>query len=217
MPTDVSEPTYSKALELVDEAARRRLAREPDGFDEKTWRAHIAGVAESARVLAARLPGIDPERMRVFGLLHDIGKRWSETARHVFHGLSGYHYMKAFGYRDTARICLTHSFILKDNRANLLPNPDDTIGEAYALLKDIPYNDEDRLIQLCDWLNDCGTPCTIAYRASSIIRRYPAFDPERTLRLAEAVQSLKSEFDRRCGEDVYTVLGIASFDDPGQR
>lgn len=213
----MSEPTYRKAMELVDEAARRRLAREPDGFDEKTWRAHIEGVAEAARVLAARLPGMDPERLRVFGLLHDIGKRWNETERRVFHGLSGYHYMKAFGYSGTARICLTHSFIIKDSRANLLPNSDDTMGEAYALLKDITYNDEDRLIQLCDWLNDCGTPCTIAYRAASIIRRYPAFDPERTRRLAEAVQALKSEFDRLCGEDIYAVLGINPLNDPGQR
>lgn len=203
-----SEPSRETAERLINEAAERRRREAPSGFDEAAWRAHSFGVARLAERIASRA-GLDAEKAFVSGLLHDIGKRWNETQENVFHSLSGYHYMAAFGFKGVARICLTHSFPLLHSAENLLPNPDALVNEARGVIETFgEYDDFDRLIQLCDWLNDCGTDCSVEYRAASIIRRYPEIPARKTLILADTVSDLKKRFDALCGEDVCKICGI---------
>ena len=113
------------------------------------WIAHSQSVAENARLIAQRA-GMDEQRACLFGLLHDIGRRAGITGiRHIF---DGYDYMTALGQPEVARICLTHSFPLPDIRA--FNGRMDCTGEQLAFLQDFlsrnPYDDYDRLIQLCD-------------------------------------------------------------------
>lgn len=207
---DARSPSRKTAARLINEAAERRKREAPAGFNEQTWRAHSFGVARLAEKLALQA-GLDANKAFVSGLLHDIGKRWNETEENVFHSLSGYYYMSAFGFKDAARVCLTHSFPIRFPSENLLPNPDVLVNEALKLIKGFgEYDDYDRLIQLCDWLNDCGTDCSVEYRAVSIIRRYPEIPAEKTLVLADAVLELKKRFDGLCGKDVYAICGITT-------
>lgn len=203
-------PSREYAAELIDEAAERRMKVSPDGFDEVSWRAHSFGVARLAEKIAARTSFMDPYRAYVSGLLHDIGKRWNEYGENTFHPLSGYHYMSAFGFKEVARTCLTHSFLVRGSRKNLMPNPDNLVAEAARLVRPLRYDDYDRLIQLCDWLNDCGTDCTIEFRARSLIRRYSELPERRTMVLADAAQRLKARFDRVCGGDIYEICAVTA-------
>lgn len=204
-----SFPSIETTQELIDEAAKRRRQKAPDYFDASSWRAHIEGVGKAAHDIAASLPDLDPSRARIMGLLHDIGKRWGEIEENTFHPLSGYYYMMASGFPAVARICLTHSYILQEDGETLSRTPEPFAKEAYAILKNFEYDDYDRLIQLADWLNDCGHPCTIEFRAASILKRYPFFSKEKVFRTAEAVEKIRSEFEKRTGKSIYSLTGIS--------
>lgn len=208
-PTDAYNPSEEQAFRLVDEAAERRKKYASSGFDEKSWKKHSLGVALIAKKIAAEA-GLDQNRAFISGLLHDIGKRWNENTENVFHGLSGFYYLKAFGFDQTARVCLTHSFPTTECSENLLPNPDPIVNHAKKVLQTLgEYDAYDRLIQLCDWLNDCGTDCSVEYRTNSIIRRYPQIPAQKTLILADAVKKIKNEFDTLCGKDILKICNIA--------
>ena len=64
--------------------------------------------ARCAEKIAARCPGLDPDKAYVLGLLHDIGRWYGDG--HLCHVYYGWKYMTELGYDDVARICLTHSF-----------------------------------------------------------------------------------------------------------
>ena len=107
------------------------------------WEQHSRYAAESAGRIAERCPGLDPERAYIYGLLHDIGRKFGISG--LAHVYDGYHYLMELGYANAARIALTHSFNLKDIR--------DYIGkfdineseqeEIRAFLAEIEYNDYD--------------------------------------------------------------------------
>lgn len=66
-------------------------------------------------MIAEKCGDISSEVAYVLGLLHDIGRREGQTqARHC---IDGYNFMKAEGYEDCARICMTHTFQYKDVNA----------------------------------------------------------------------------------------------------
>ena len=93
---------------------------------------------------------MDGDRAYAMGLLHDIGRR--EGVMDMKHIICGYRFMKAMGYVDIARICLTHSFPYKNIKSYNGKN--DCSEEETIFIKDFleqrEYDDYDRLIQLCD-------------------------------------------------------------------
>ena len=98
-------PSLEQAQQLLTEAG----ARNPG-----PWIAHSRHVADAARRIAERVPGMDGEAAYIAGLLHDIGRREGVTGmRHV---LDGYRYLSGLGYEDAARISITHSFANGDIR-----------------------------------------------------------------------------------------------------
>src|SRR5690606_346114 len=98
-------PGAEEAEQILLEASRRNPG---------PWVDHSRVTAQAAREVAAHLPGLDTDRAYIFGLLHDIGREAGVyDMRHI---MDGYRLMSARGYPAVARICLTHSFPLKDVR-----------------------------------------------------------------------------------------------------
>ena len=79
------------------------------------WVEHSRSVAENARRIAEHTDCINPDTAYTMGLLHDIGRAAGVSGiRHIF---DGYDRMNELGQPTIARICLTHSFPLKNIRA----------------------------------------------------------------------------------------------------
>lgn len=82
--------------------------------------------------------------------------------------------MTALGQPEVARICLTHSFPLPDIRA--FNGRMDCTGEQLAFLQDFlsrnPYDDYDRLIQLCDAISLPDGACIVEKRLVDVALRH---------------------------------------------
>lgn len=80
------------------------------------WVEHVKNVASAAKIIAKNA-GMDGEKAYVLGLLHDIGRRTGiAQVRHI---IDGYDYAVSKGWDEVARICLTHSFPVKDVDADM--------------------------------------------------------------------------------------------------
>lgn len=75
------------------------------------WTSHSYNVAQAAKIIAENC-NMDSEKAFVCGLLHDIGRRTGIAA--VRHIIDGYDYAVSKGWNEVARVCLTHSFPVKD-------------------------------------------------------------------------------------------------------
>lgn len=189
------------------ERARKMLA-EAENLNPGPWADHSRVAAENAGRIAEKCDGIDPAAAYVAGLLHDIGRR--EGVSHVRHVLDGYTYLAGQGYDDAARICLTHSFPIADMHT-YFGKLDCTREQADFLqkyLRDIEYDDYDRLIQLCDALSLPQGAVVMEKRFVDVAMRYGL--PDFTLSKWQANYDLKEYFDQKAGCSIYSLLpGIA--------
>ena len=55
------------------------------------WEQHSLVTADNARRIAEKVPGMDPEKAYIMGLLHDIGRREGVTG--MLHLIDGYDYL----------------------------------------------------------------------------------------------------------------------------
>lgn len=133
-------PSRSTAHALLDEAEQ---------LHPGDWVPHVKLVARAAEAIAAKL-GMDAEKAYVFGLLHDIGRRYGKF--NLIHGYHGYQYLTSLGYPAAARICLTHSFVTRriDETGGHWDGTAEEKLHAQALLNDFEWDDYDRLILFCD-------------------------------------------------------------------
>lgn len=104
--------------------------------------------------------------------MHDIGRRTGiADVRHI---IDGYDYAMSRGWDEVARVCLTHSFPVKDIDADI--GKKDITAEQYvfikAFLEGIEYDDYDKLIILCDSLGDANGLCILEKRLIDTTRRY---------------------------------------------
>ncbi len=164
---------------------------------------HSRNVATAAERIAAQA-GMDAEKAYVFGLLHDVGRSAGWTGdRHMY---DGYMMMKALGYTDVARICITHAFMVQDINATV--GRWDTTQEEKAFmdrfLQNTVYDDYDRLIQLCDALGDKDGLCILEKRMVDVSMRHGLHPC--TLERWEKTFELKAYFDSLCGCSIYRLL-----------
>lgn len=112
---------------------------------------HVFNVAKIAEAIAKRTHKLNPEVAYILGLLHDIGRVKDETLTGVPHTLEGYQYLREKGYLRAAKICVTHSFINPNFKDSDFPAYSKQALQAVrGLLKNIRYDDYDKLIQLSD-------------------------------------------------------------------
>ena len=167
------------------------------------WTKHSHNVANAAELIAKSC-GMDSEKAYVCGLLHDIGRRNGIAA--VRHIIDGYDYAILQGWSDVARVCLTHSFPVKDIDADI--GKKDITNEQYIFIKnfldELEYDDYDKLIILCDALADANGFCVLEKRFIDTTRRYGIypFSIDRWNKTYE----YKEYFEKRIGRSIYYLL-----------
>lgn len=168
------------------------------------WVVHSQNVAEAARLIAEASGYLDVDKAFVCGLLHDIGRRTGIAA--VRHIIDGYDYAISKGWDEVARICLTHSFPVKDIEADI--GKKDISKEQYTFidnyLNNLEYDDYDKLIILCDALGDADGFCILEKRFIDTTRRYGiySFSIDRWNKTYE----YKEYFEHMIGKSIYTLL-----------
>lgn len=172
------------------------------------WVAHSRNVAEAARRIAARVPGMDAEAAYVLGQLHDMGCREGVTGmRHV---LDGYRYLSELGYEDAARICMTHSFAGGDYREIFGEWDCDAAELAFIqdYLANVEFDDYDRLIQLCDALAMAEGFVLMEKRMLDVALRYglEAGVSAFSIRKWRKKFDIRDDFERRMGCTIYSLL-----------
>jgi len=168
------------------------------------WEQHSISVARNARLIAGRAAGMDPEKAYVMGLMHDIGRRAGNKG--ILHIFDGYEYLTGIGQNEIARICLTHSFPLKDagtyfGKYDCSPEQKDFLEEY---LETVIYDDYDILIQLCDAVSLPNGACIMEKRLVDVALRHGL--PDFTLDKWKAFMQTKKHFDHLCGGSIYDGL-----------
>ncbi|MCB6203906.1 HD domain-containing protein [Extibacter muris] len=168
------------------------------------WTDHSKNVAKAASLIAEHCEGLDSEKAFVCGLLHDIGRRTGiASVRHI---IDGYNYAMSKGWDEAARICLTHSFPVKDIDADI--GKKDITDRQYDFIRDylnnLEYDDYDKLIILCDALADANGFCILEKRFIDTTRRYGIypFSIERWNKTYE----YKDYFEKMTGRSIYMLL-----------
>ena len=168
------------------------------------WIRHSYHVADAARIIAENTGRLDSEKAFVCGLLHDIGRRTGVSG--VRHIIDGYDYAVSKGWDEVARVCLTHSFPVKDIEADI--GKKDIRKEQYDFinhyLKHLAYDDYDKLIILCDALADADGFCILEKRFVDTTRRYGIY-PFTVDRWNKAYE-YKQYFEEMIGKSIYTLL-----------
>jgi hypothetical protein len=168
---------------------------------------HSIVAAETARRIAEHHPALDADAVYVMALLHDIGR--STGGPHVAdvrHVLDGYRSMLERGFDDSARICLTHSFPIKQTEA--FAGPWDCLAEEKQFVQDYldrtEYTGYDRLVQLCDALALPSGPVLMEKRLVDVALRFGFNDF--TLAKWQAFLALRQEFSEAVGISIYELL-----------
>jgi hypothetical protein len=168
------------------------------------WEQHSISVANNARLIAKRVQGMDCDKAYAMGLMHDIGRR--AGFKGILHIFDGYDYMISLGQQEIARICLTHSFPIKD--INTTFGKYDCSLEQKDFLKNYientEYNDYDILIQLCDAISLPNGACIMEKRLIDVALRHGL--PDFTIDKWKAYMNTKKHFDELCGCNIYTLL-----------
>ena len=168
------------------------------------WEQHSLVTADNARRIAEKVPGMDPEKAYIMGLIHDSGRREGVTG--MLHLIDGYDYLMAMGEPELAVICLTHSFASQN--IEHFEGKHDCTPVQKAFIKDFVenriYDDYDKLIQLCDALSLPEGACIMEKRFVDVALRYGV--REYTTTRWRAYLELKKYFDTLCDCDIYTLL-----------
>ncbi len=180
------------------------LLMEAKSISDGGYIEHSLRVGEAGSRIAKSL-GLDEDKARTLGYIHDIGKRYGAPFEQ--HVARGYEYIISLGYdEEFANICLTHSYLNNDIdcTAKGYVNPN---SYKYDFRKEFIKNHEytiyEKIINLCDLM------CTEEFlildeRLIEIIGRAGAF-PNTKYHVSEA-KKLKNEIDTLLGFNVYTLF-----------
>lgn len=168
------------------------------------WEQHSYSVANNARLIAQKAPGMDPDRAYVMGLMHDIGRRAGVTG--ILHVFDGYDYLMELGQPELARISLTHSFPIRDvcTFFGKYDCSEQQLSFLQAYLDGTEPDDYDILIQLCDAISLPNGACIMEKRFVDVALRHgiPSFAVEKW----KAFMGTKTHFDKLCGCNIYELL-----------
>ena len=151
---------------MISSAHAQTYLRQAVQSNPGPWEQHSLSVADNAKRIAQKA-GLNPENAYVMGLLHDIGRGAGVSGiRHIFDGYD----LTSLGEPEIARICLTHSFPSKDIHTYI--GKIDCTQAQLTFLQDFlnshPYDDYDRLIQLCDAISLPNGACILEKHARKV-------------------------------------------------
>lgn len=134
--------TSKEAYDMLMEAKK---------MEDSGYITHSLCVGEAAYRIADQL-GLDADKAKTLGYIHDIGKRYGKPFS--LHDIKGYEYLLDQNIdEEYANICLTHSYLNNDITcvAGGLINPD---SYKYDFRKDFIVNHQytiyEKIINLCD-------------------------------------------------------------------
>ncbi|AFM40444.1 putative HD superfamily hydrolase involved in NAD metabolism [Desulfosporosinus acidiphilus SJ4] len=188
-------PSIKETKQLLYEAAT---------LNSGPWVEHSILTAEAARNIASNHRNLDSEIAYILGYLHDIGRRYGMS--YMRHIVDGYNFLSQMGYEDCARICLTHSFPLK-NLQSYSGNNDCTAEESELIkryISEINYSEYDELIQLCDALATPKGFCLLEKRLVDVALRYGVNDF--TVLKWKSTFEIKDKFEKVIGRSIYDLL-----------
>lgn len=168
------------------------------------WIEHVKYVALACENIARQVPGMESEKAYVLGLLHDIGRRVGVVGER--HMLEGYRYCQAQGWSEAAKICITHSFMIKDIKASI--GKWDVSPQEYQFMQryidEVVYDDYDLLVQLCDNLGMPTGFCLLEKRFIEAALRYGLHDC--SLPRIRVIFEIKQKFETLIGGSIYDLL-----------
>ena len=167
------------------------------------WVKHSINVGIAARNIAEKIPGMDPEKAYIVGVLHDIGRRVGivNIPKHVY---EGYKFCMEKGWDEAARICMTHSYIQMQEELQYEPTTEEEIEIKKYIMNCGESDDYDCLIQLCDSLATDYGFVIIEKRFVDVTRRYGIM--EGYVKGWNKTFEIKENFEVRMGCSVYDVL-----------
>ncbi len=183
-----------EAEKLLEEAYEKRIL---DGVENLI--VHSKNVAYVAEKLG-ELSGLDPEKSYIMGLLHDIGRGQDRKIRHT---ILGYKILKEKNIpEEIAKTTITHLYILQDG-SNLRNQEKEFREDEYEFvknyLKNIEYDDYDKLIQLSDLIGGVKIQ-TIEERMFSVFCRYDIIN---NMPFCQQIKNLKDYFEKKIGTSIY--------------
>lgn len=186
-------------MKLTSNEALQMLKEMEKDAQDTGWIYHSICVGNSAGKIVEEL-GLDVDKAKTLGYIHDIGKGVGEFSSHV---MNGYKYMKELGYDDEyANICLTHSYLNNDVYCTAGGIPDD-IPFRTEFIKNHEYTIYEKIINLCD-LMCTKVNMTLEKRLIDIMVRRGVH--ENTVYHIKEAQKLKQEIDEMLGHNVYDLF-----------
>lgn len=171
------------------------------------WREHSKGVARAAQKIAEAI-GLDGEKAYFLGLMHDIGRY--EGPRGLHHAIAGYDLLMKKGWTEAARISITHSFptaSIAHFGGGALDVSEEEMATILRVL-DQPFDDYDRLIQLCDAISWGEGVCLMEKRLVDVVVRHGAFEGM-DVKWRKWLE-IKADFERRMGHSLYDLFPEAA-------
>ena len=140
----------------------------------------------------------------IYGLLHDIGRYAGVTSEK--HLLDGYRYCKERGWDKAAQICISHAFMIQDVSTSIgkFDMSEDEYNFMRDFVKNVAYDDYDRLVQLCDALALPTGFCILEKRFVDVAIRY-GIHPA-TLDRWKKTLEIKAYFEEKIGKSIYELL-----------
>lgn len=193
-------------MKLTSDEALNILKKERGKLESDMWIEHQICVGNTAGKIAKAL-GLDEDKEKALGYIHDIGKRYGIKERGALvHGYKGYEYLKKLGYdEEYAGICILHSYL--NNDINCLADITDKNGLEYEFQKyyveNHKYTDEEKIINLCD-LMCTNKVLTMEKRLIDLLVRHGVFETTQ-YHIKEALK-LKQYFDNKLGYNLYNLF-----------
>jgi len=188
-------PSLDESEAYINEAQR---------LNPGPWLQHSRVAAGAAQAIAGQHPGLDPQAAYIMGIMHDIGRR--EGVTDMRHALDGYRFLMEKGYPDAARVCISHSFPVKD--LNSAAGKWDCTADEMDFLRDylstVVFDEYDRLIQLCDAIALPTGFCLVEKRLVDVALRRGV--NEYSIPRWQAFLDLQQHFENVIGQSIYKVL-----------
>jgi len=181
-----------------------KVLKQAETLNPGLWVRHSEFVALACRNIAEHCTNLNSNKAYVLGLLHDIGRRVGIVAER--HTIAGYQYCMEQGWEEAARICVTHSFMIKNIHSAI--GKWDVTKEEYELAESIinltVYDDYDLIVQLCDALALPTGFCLLEKRFVDVACRYGV--NENTVERWKRTIEIKDYFEKKMNLSIYKVL-----------
>jgi len=167
------------------------------------WREHSYNVGRAAEKIA-EVSDMDSDYAYTLGLLHDVGRYKGKY--HIRHVIDGYELMLDAGYDSVAKVCLTHSFPIKDIRcySGKIDCTQKEYDSLCVFLKEVIYDDYDLLIQLCDAISLPDGITILEKRFYDVVSRHGV--NKLLNKKWEEFFNIKNYFDNKSDGNIYNLF-----------